>query len=309
MAVDKEALRKMLDNRPSGSGSGGNDFYSLPSQGSRKIRVLPPWEGASAPGKLVTKHFNISDELGVVDCLKTWDLDCPVCDVLEAFSSLIDVEDLEGVQRAYLNVLVLDDDEVDPDSPKIMGGSDFNLYWLIEKILDPEVGDITDPDEGHSITFARKRNKGPFERTISLKPTPIASTDEKKKEILDNIKNLDKIFPEPDSDKIKKVKDAAKQLKAILKSRYEDLKKSSSKSASEVAGQVEKESIKKEADTETKKEPEKVKEPEKRSEEKAKPEVDKPQGAPECFGKEYNEDSKECLLCPHEITCEEVSKG
>lgn len=284
--MDLEHIKKMLSNRETTSSTTKEDFkwYSLPKGVEEvKLRFLPVWEGGKAPGVITKTHWNLPLEDNRAICLKTFNLDCPICDALAKYEGKLEIKDWVANGRAYFNVLVFSDkanaSAVNTNEAQILGTSEHTLYWLFERLLDPEVGDITDLEKGHNVTVKRKTVGGAFERQISLKPTPVADSPEKIEEVKKSIYNLSKIWKAPDDNTLNKIKETASQLILALDRKVSEINK--------------------------------VKTPENLVETPTILNRSAPAGAPECFGdaSTYGEDSPTCIACPYDFQCKEKIEG
>lgn len=334
MAVDLEAAKAMLASRPkSSSSSNGNSqslrFLKVPPTGEIKLRFLPPIEGKKIPGKLVWKHYHMPD-IKAVTCLRTYDKTCPVCKVVEDFRLKMDdetISDFESKVSAYFNVLVLEggfDTNGKPCNPKLpylLNCGEYNYWWLLDQISNPDVGDITDPITGSSVVFRRKKTNGALDRIIARQASPIASSDEEVEAILSQMFDMDKVWKNPDDEYLQKVLMTAKALKLQLQERIESLSSNpvteavnapkpeapAPKQEVQPSEDVEQPESKAEEKVEAKSKPAPA--PEKKKEE-AKPASTpdkvngfaKPANAKPCFGQ--HKDCDECLECEDELECE-----
>lgn len=325
--IDLEAARRMLTRRETekkdeGSG-GGNDilWYKLPDDGMCKLRVGPPWEGASLPGKFIYKHYNIP-EANNITCFKTWDMECPICKMLEQYAEYPElIADFKYIVKSVINVLPIVDPrntsiktEFPPNKWHILMSGDFTLTWLIERIIDPDNGDVTDPRGGHSVEFKRRRKGGPFDRNIVIKPSPIADTEAGVVQLLSELYNLDKIWKHPDDAYVHLANEAAEYCrKAIVLSLISEPGTGSKPTMNEAEarrnaapvttsyGNVQTAQVEKVDDA---------------------PPFDMPTGSsstgstpvapkqnsghPECWG-QHDPSQDRCMICPHEVACMPVS--
>ena len=274
----KQMLEKRDERRKEEGKEGDLKWYSLPEDGTVKTRILPPVGEMKLPGILIYKHYNIPNSENIT-CFKTWDLECPICKMLEDYDGRLDISDWKNVGRSFMNVLVLTDKKYDPTIPHILGGSDYNFYWLLENVLNPEVGDITDPKTGSTVEFKRKTHKGAFERIVARLQTPIADSTEKIDAILKMCSDLSKIWRTPDDEYYKMAIQSATNLKQLIESRLLSLGDN---------GNVGQDTTGKKTETKA---------------------ADKPKGAPDCFGtKEHDPNAKKCMICPQEFFCAEKTK-
>ena len=197
--INLSEIQAKLASRPK---SGGNfersefKWYRLPREGEAKIIFLPPTGGSSVPGMIQWTHWSVP-ELGHLTCLRTFDKVCPYCEYLKEIQNKTSEELLKQYQsssRAVHNVLVLGDRNIPQNESHILTSGEYTYWWLLEQILNQEVGDITDPRAAHSVIFKRVTPGGRFERVISLKAMPIADSEEGIKKILDSAADLQNIW-------------------------------------------------------------------------------------------------------------------
>lgn len=218
MAINIQEIQAKLANRPRSSSSGEKTefkWYKLPKEGEAKIIFLPPTHEETVPGLVQWTHWNIP-EVNHLTCLRTFEKTCPYCEALKNIQNKVSDDILKQYQstgRAVHNVLVIGDKSIPANEPQIMTSGEYTYWWLLEQILNQEVGDITDPHAAHSVTFKRTTPGGRFERIISLRPIPIAETEEAIQAILAKAANLHNIwkYSQELEDKLKTAADVAVQ--------------------------------------------------------------------------------------------------
>jgi len=216
-------LEQKKKEKSDGGGGGGVDkrWARMPDTGELKVRFLPPYEGDPVPGMVIHKHYNLPkhDKIpGNITCFKTWGLDCPICSVIEEYKDRTNLDDFSGTS-AYFNVLVLESKEHNPALPYILQTSGYTYEWLLQQVLNSEVGDITDVEDGANVTFVRKKKKGAFERIISRRSSPIADSTEKIDNILGEMYDMKKIWRNPDDNYFNIAEELAKKLREIIEDR------------------------------------------------------------------------------------------
>ena len=208
------------------------------------VRFLPQ-EGTPLPGFEVVEHrrlpFSYGDKYkkNKVTCMKPYFGSCPICDVVDAnFKNFKEIcKEIQASTNVWFQVAVTDDQNLTwskdgKDVPTketeayLMVRKPWDLDFLVECILNPEKGDPIDLMEGHKVEYKRKTNGGAFERTMLIKPTPLAYTfedgkfipdEEKMQKILDDRIDLSKIYRKPDDAyRNNIVKDVAEKLTAYF---------------------------------------------------------------------------------------------
>lgn len=225
--IDFKAAQKLLDQKKkekadSGKGTGSDvNWMRLPETGELKVRFLPPTEDEPVPGMVVYKHYSLPEHEGIrgnITCFKTWGLDCPICKVIEEYQDRLKLDDFFGAS-SYFNVLVLDHPECNPRVPYLLQASEYTYEWLLQQLVNVEVGDITDVEDGANVTFQRKKKKGAFNRIISRKSTAIANSPEEIDAILDAMYTMKSIWKSPDDNYYNIAEELADQLREIIEDR------------------------------------------------------------------------------------------
>lgn len=232
MAINFGKAQEILDKRKkdregrSDVGSGGSkvNWYNLPDNGQLRVRFLPPLGDNAVPGKIVHKHYNMPKHKGIngnITCFRTYGRECPICNVLDEYRDRLGAKQLQefSASLSFFNVLILGKEDVDPEQVFVLKASDYNYEWLLQQLVNVEVGDITDPTDGANVTFKRKSEKGAFERIISRRSSPIAASQEKIDTILDSMYDLDAIWKDPDDNYYNIANEIADGLRDVIEER------------------------------------------------------------------------------------------
>jgi uncharacterized membrane protein YgcG len=231
--VDFKAAQQLLAQKKKersdrGGGSGGSEvrWAGLPDTGEMKVRFLPPYGDERVPGMVVHKHYNLPEHEGLkrggnITCFRTWELECPICKVLDEYKDQLGEDALKDFtgSAAYFNVLILENNEYNPKTPYLLKTSEYNYMWLLEQFCNMDIGDITDVEDGAHVIFKRKAKKGAFERSISRRSSAIGDSPEDIDVILDDMYDMKKIWREPDDNYYNIADDLAADLRDILEDR------------------------------------------------------------------------------------------
>lgn len=181
MDISKLADRlSELNASSGGSGGGGMDFYNI-KDGRNVMRILPPAEGRDMFFEEVWVHYGVGKTADnskgqMVICPKTHgeNKPCPVCELSDEYFQKSSKKgdkfskmsgEIRKKKRVYYNVLPKDDDfdidgfklegdtwvnaDGEEESPvKVMSTGVMVLKQILGIIVDPEYGDITDPEIG-----------------------------------------------------------------------------------------------------------------------------------------------------------------
>lgn len=209
--LNMDAMKSKLSAE---SQSGGyNAEYDKLQQGKNVRRVLWP-KGDSdsfyAEGYL---HFGVGPEgKSVATCPKTWGSKepCPICEYVEQLQKSKNkddkklAEDIKAKRRIYINVLNRDDD--DDDTPKVLPIGVTILKGLLETICDADYGDITDPEDGRDVTITRKGQGLKTEYTVLPKPKSSVASESKTAEELENeMPDLEHLFVRKSYDELQAI--------------------------------------------------------------------------------------------------------
>jgi hypothetical protein len=313
MAYDLEKLKKLknqTENKNQTNKGDGIRRFPLPGDTREfKIRILPsPMNNGEAPGKPLFKHFGIPEKFALF-CYKTYEKECKICNLISKYRNRIDfypdkeLKDLLTNNRAGFNILVIkapepnskDKDttkynEMPNDVPYFMETPISVLNEIIDYIFNEEVGDVTDIQNGCTLTFQRVSDGKQFKITPARGSSPVSKDPAKLEEILSQRYNLDKIFSVDEKyDEI--IDTAIPSIESLILSKIAKLEgKPTSREEFKHQTKTESKQVAKDEVTESKP--------------KSKP------GDPDCFGK-YKEkissgDDAQCSVCPREFECQDI---
>lgn len=178
--IDLEALRKKHEELNKKSGGGNNDFiknFYQVKEGSNNIRVLP-WKSEDQQFYAETKIHRIPMENGQVKnvhCRKVHGEKCPLCDLYYSLWKTGKKEDealarqIKPRSRYYMNIMDRETAEV-----KILSIGEILFKKIVAAMIDPDFGDITDPDKGHDFKIV-KQMEGQWPRYDQSQPRPKSS--------------------------------------------------------------------------------------------------------------------------------------
>lgn len=208
MAIDISKMRNKLDNLKGGGKQTNAKFWS-PQEGVQTIRILPTTDGD--PFKTFFFHYGLAKES--ILCPKgNFGEPCPICDFVSKLYNDKDEESRELAskivkkQRFYTPILVRGDEK---EGPKVWGYSKSTYQFLIETVLNPEYGDITDLDTGVDIDleYGKKSGKKWPETKLVLKrrSSPMCKDMDADscKDILARIPDFDKLHKRRTAEEIK----------------------------------------------------------------------------------------------------------
>jgi len=213
MAINFDKMKEKIesvDNRGKKKSEKDNVFFK-PELGDQDIRFLPSEDGD--PFKEFWFHYNIGTS--VMCPQRNFGEKCPICNYATSLwqegtdESKKMAKDLFARQRFFSNVLVRGKEN---EGPKPYGYGKELYKKLIKMVLDPDVGDFTDPDNGRDMKLSYEKEKGAQYPTsdLTLKPIakPIMKSKKEVKDILDKIKPIDSFVEKKSTEEVRKVLEA-----------------------------------------------------------------------------------------------------
>lgn len=176
MAIDLEAMRAKLEQSKNGYKKKGDSTKWRPEQGDQTIRILPTADGD--PFKEYFFHYNVGKNPGLLCPKKNHGENCPICDYAsklwrEGVDNNDDVakreaKNLFARNRYYSPILVRG---MESEGVKVWAYGKTAYQMLLGYVLDPDYGDITDPETGTDIVlnYDIPGTPGSFPKT-TLKP-------------------------------------------------------------------------------------------------------------------------------------------
>ncbi len=188
------AKRDALENR----GNGQSVFWR-PEDGEQTIRIVPTPDGD--PFKEYWFHYNLGKNPGFLSPKKNFGEDDPLNDFVRQLykdgsdESIKMAKDLSARQRFFAPVLVRGEEE---KGVRLWGFGKTAYKELLNLVLNPEYGDITDVNDGTDLTINYGKPPGAqFPQTTITprrKPSRMMKDDEKSAQFLDQIPNFDEVF-------------------------------------------------------------------------------------------------------------------
>ena len=217
MAIDIEAMRAKLNASKNGKRN-TNDTKWRPTQGDQTIRILPTQDGD--PFKEYHFHYNVGKNPGILCPKKNHGEDCPICD----FASQLWRDGVENddatlkseakklfVRKRYYSPIIVRGKE--SEGVKVWSYGKQAYETLLGYVLDPDYGDVTDPDTGTDIVlnYDIPGTPGSFPKT-TLKPRrrPSVLCDDAINDcatLLESVPDFDNLFDRKTTDEIQSILD------------------------------------------------------------------------------------------------------
>tara|TARA_R110000824_G_scaffold100088_5_gene237934 strand:- start:1202 stop:1954 length:753 start_codon:yes stop_codon:yes gene_type:complete len=197
MSIDlakMKAKRDALENR----GNGKSAFWR-PEDGEQVIRLLPTADGD--PFKEYWFHYNLGKNPGFLSPKKNFGEDDPLNDFVRQLynegsdESIKMAKSLSARQRFFSPVLVRGEEGM---GVRLWGYGKTAYKELLNLVLNPEYGDITDVNEGTDLLINYGKPAGAqFPQTAITprrKPSPLAATEDEIAAMLDSIPGFKETF-------------------------------------------------------------------------------------------------------------------
>jgi len=213
MGIDMKKMRAKkaaLENR-----GGKSSAFWRPQDGEQTIRVVPTADGD--PFKDYWFHYNVGKNSGFLCPKKNYGEDCPVCEFASKLwregddDSKKMAKSLFARQRFFSPVLVRGEEE---SGIRVWGYGKMAYETLLNLVLNPEYGDITDTDAGTDLVMKYGKPPGGQFPLTKLTPKRSASpicpdkTSEECKELLESIPEFEDLFERKDSAEVQSMLDA-----------------------------------------------------------------------------------------------------
>jgi len=196
MSID---LAKMKAKRDALENRGGKNAFWRPDDGETVIRILPTSDGD--PFKEFWFHYNLGKNPGFLSPKKNFGEDDPLNDFVRQLykegsdESVKMAKDLSARQRFFSPVLVRGQEE---EGVRIWGFGKTAYKELLNLVLNPDYGDITDVDQGTDLVINYGKPPGAqFPQTTIVprrKSSPLAENADKAAVMLDSIPSFDDVF-------------------------------------------------------------------------------------------------------------------
>jgi len=202
-----KAKRDALENR----GNGKSAFWR-PEDGETVIRILPPSDGD--PFKEFWFHYNLGKNPGFLSPKKNFGEADPLDDFIRNLykdgsdESVKMAKSLSARQRFFSPVLVRGEES---EGVRLWGFGKMAYKELLNLVLNPEYGDITDVTEGTDLVINYGKPAGAqFPQTTITprrRPSRLAETDEEISKLLETIPEFDSVFERKTAEEVQAMLD------------------------------------------------------------------------------------------------------
>ena len=210
MAINLDKMKQKLESLQN-NGKGKSAFWR-PQDGEQVIRILPTSDGD--PFKEYWFHYNLGTNPGFLSPKKNFGEDCPLDSYVRELYRQGDEESiklaksLSARQRFFSPVIVRGEES---EGVRVWGFGKMAYQELLNLVLNPDYGDITDTDEGTDLVIKYGKPPGAQFPQTSITPRRKASklldSDKKVKEALGQIPDFDSIFDKKSPGDVQKMLD------------------------------------------------------------------------------------------------------
>ena len=210
MGIDLNKMRQKhaaLTNR----GGDSNDFFWKPDEGTHQIRLVCPETGD--PFFEAYYHYGMGSE-GKTTVLspRTYGEEDPIAEYGTSLWNEGTDSSKEAAKRFWPKMRVF--------APVVVRGEeDKGVRWwgfsrttyqaLLDVVLDPEYGDITDTEKGTDIRIDYGKKQGQSFPTTDVRPmrrtSPLADTEDKVATLLESLPSADNVFDRTTYDQCERV--------------------------------------------------------------------------------------------------------
>lgn len=198
MGINIDKMKQKLA-AAQGKGEKKSDFWR-PQEGENVIRILPSPD--EDPFKEHHFHYNLGNRSGFLCPKRNFGDDCPVCSFATKLfnegspESVQQAKSLFARQRFFSPVLVRGQES---EGVKVWGYGKTVYETLLSLVLNPDYGDITDPEDGTDLVLSYGKAPGMLYPQTKVQPRRKSSKlcedgDEACQEIVTSVPDLDTLF-------------------------------------------------------------------------------------------------------------------
>lgn len=198
MGINLDKMKQKLA-AAQGKGEKKSDFWR-PQEGENVIRILPSPD--EDPFKEHHFHYNLGNRSGFLCPKRNFGDDCPVCNFATKLfnegspESVQQAKSLFARQRFFSPVLVRGQES---EGVKVWGYGKTVYETLLSLVLNPDYGDITDPQDGTDLVLSYGKAPGMLYPQTKVQPRRKSSQlcedgDEACQEIVATVPDLDTLF-------------------------------------------------------------------------------------------------------------------
>ena len=210
MGIDLDKMKAKL-NAVSSKGR-KSDVFWRPEDGEQTIRIITPADGD--PFKDYWFHYNVGNTPGFLSPKRNFGEDCPLDKfVRQLFDEGGDenvkmAKSLMARQRFFSPVIVRGEED---KGVRIWGYGKTAYVELLNLVLNPDYGDITDPESGTDLVLKYGKPPGAqFPQTTLTprrRPTPLMEDAEVTAQMLDSVPDMSDLFERKTPEQVQTILD------------------------------------------------------------------------------------------------------
>ena len=198
MAIDFDAIRKKL-GQLSGNNSKRRVMWRPPQDETTTVRIIAFTDNDGNPFKERYFYYNIGNNPGLLAPYQFGKPD-PINELIQKFKGEGTKEGYEMAKklypkmRSYAAVIVRGEED---QGVRLYAFGKMVYQNLLNIMLDPDYGDITDINEGHDIKVTCSKQAGKMYATTDVMPRPKSTSLGTKKQIKEwtsSIPDLDEVY-------------------------------------------------------------------------------------------------------------------
>ena len=210
MAIDLDKMREKYNKLKGGGKSGENEMFWKPKEGTQMIRIVSPQNGD--PFRDLYFHYGLGDG-GRTSALcpkRNYGEKCPVCDFANGLweegdnDSQSMAKDYFAKMRVFAPVVVRGEED---KGVRLWGFSKTAYENLLNIVLDPEYGDITDIESGTDLRIDYGKKAGQAFPTTDIRParktSSLMDTEKQTIDILETMPDFEAAFDRKTTDEVK----------------------------------------------------------------------------------------------------------
>ena len=214
MALNLDLMKQKMASL-TGKGDGKKNNFWRPQDGENNIRIVPTADGD--PFKEKFFHYGIGGQSFLCPKRNFGD-DCPACNFANQLwnegteESKKQAKEMFAKQRFFSPVLVRGEEQ---EGIRVWGYGKMAYEKLLTIVLDPDYGDITDPETGNDLKLMYGKLPGASFPRTDIRPRPRKTAlcddavggDERCAELLETIPNFDEIFERKTTEEVQSIMD------------------------------------------------------------------------------------------------------
>lgn len=215
MGIDVKKMKAKLQALQNKGGSGNKTQFWSPKEGQQySLRIVPTADGD--PFKEYWFHYELGTQGGFLCPKKNFGDQCAACDFASKLYREKDEESAKMAkkflprQRFFSPVVVRGEEK---EGVKIWGYGKNAYQDLINLVLNPDYGDITDPEAGTDLAVSSAKAPGQSFPMTKITPARKTSklcqgTDVECKELLETVPNFETLHTRKTSEEVGTILDA-----------------------------------------------------------------------------------------------------